>query len=190
MILKLILGCFRFLNKEVFLKMEENKKKNIGFNIIKSNPTEGHRGFGAGTLSLDNVSPVMIDVEAGEASIEVGALHARSPIEKGIKFLPNKEEVPNGKPYWLVWVTIDRKEDGPYYAGVTACEMTVDREIRRGYKSLPEHVNKMDKSLKRNIIVEHMDEKSKKILVAFLQNHDAGMWERSVAQLKTDLQAN
>lgn len=39
-------------------------------------------------------------------------MHARSTVEKGIKFLPNKEEVPNGKPYWLVWVTIDRKEEG------------------------------------------------------------------------------
>ena len=170
--------------------MEENKKKNIGFNIIKSDPTEGHGGFGSGSLSLDNVSPVIIDVEAGEASIEVGALHARSPVEKGIKFLVNKDEVPNGKPYWLIWVTIDRKEEGPYYAGVTACEMTVDREIRRGFKSLPEHVNRMDKSIKRHIIVEHMDAESKKVLVEFLKNHDAGMWERSVQQLKDDLQAN
>ncbi|MBY0123290.1 YwhD family protein [Bacillus sp. S/N-304-OC-R1] len=170
--------------------MEEKKKKNIGFNIIKSDPTEGHGGFGTGSLSLDNVSPVIIDVEAGEASIEVGALHARSPVERGIKFLPNKEEVPNGKPYWLIWVTIDRKEEGPYYAGVTACEMTVDREIRRGYKSLPEHVNKMDKSIKRHIMVDHMDAKSKKVLADFLKNHDAGMWERSIQQLKDDLQGN
>lgn len=170
--------------------MEENKKKNIAFNIIKNDPTAGHGGFGSGSLSLDNVSPVIIDVEAGEASIEVGALHARSPVEKGIKFLPNKEDVPNGKPYWLIWVTIDRKEDGPYYAGVTACEMTVDREIRRGYKSLPEHVNRMDKSIKRHIMVDHMDAKSKKVLSEFLKNHDAGMWERSLQQLKDGLQEN
>lgn len=170
--------------------MEEKKKKDIGFNIIKNDPTEGHGGFGSGSLSLDNVSPVIIDVDAGEASIEVGAMHARSPVEKGIKFLKSKEEVPNGKPYWLVWVTIDRKEEGPYYAGVTACEMTVDREIRRGYKSLPEHVNRMDKSIKRHIIVDHMDTKSKAILAEFLQNHDLGMWERSIQQLKDDLQVN
>lgn len=167
--------------------MEEKKKKPIGFNIIKSNPTEGHGGFGAGTLSLDNISPVMIDVDAGEAEIDVGAMHARSVVEKGIKFLKNKEDVPNGKPYWLVWVTIDRKQEGPYYAGVTACEMTVDREIRRGYKSLPEHVNRMDKSLKRQIIVKHMDEKSKQILTEFLQTHNEEMWNHSSQQLKDDL---
>lgn len=163
------------------------KKKKVGFNIIKSDPTDGHKGFGIGALSLDNVSPVIIDVEAGEAVVDIGAMHARSVVEKGIKFLPNKEDVPNGKPYWLVWVTIDRKEEGPYYAGVTACEMTVDREIRRGYKSLPEHVNRMDKSIKRHIIVDHMDDRSKDILREFLQNHNAEMWEHSTQQLKDGL---
>lgn len=96
-------------------------------------------------------------------------MHARSQVERGIKFTHVKEDVPNGKPYWLVWVTIDRKEDGPYYAGVAACYMTVDREARRGYKSLPEHVNRMDKSLKRNIIVDHMDESSKKFFPIFFE---------------------
>jgi len=165
----------------------EKKKKSIGFNIIKNDPTDGHGGFGVGALSLENVSPVIIDVEAGEALVDIGAMHARSAVERGIKFTPNREEVPNGKPYWLVWVTIDRKEEGPYYAGVAACEMTVDREARRGYKSLPEHVNRMDKSLKRHVIVEHMDEKSKKVLADFLKNHDIEMWNRSSEELKRGL---
>lgn len=167
--------------------MEEKKKKSVGFNIIKNNPTDGHKGFGIGSLSLENVSPVIIDVEAGEATVDVGAMHARSTVEKGIKFLRTKEEVPNGKLYWLVWVTIDRKVEGPYYAGVTACEMTVDRSIRRGYKSLPEHVNKMDKSMKRHIMVDSMDEKSKKILADFLINHDQQLWDNSEEKLKTGL---
>lgn len=166
--------------------MEENKKK-LGFNIIKPDPTDGHKGFGKGALSLDNVSPVIIDVDAGDAVIDVGAMHARSMVEKGIKFLKTKEEVPNAKPYWLVWVTVDRKQEGPYYAGVTACEMTVDREIRRGYKSLPVHVNRMDKSLKRHIIVDDMDDKSKKILSDFLQNHNQDMWNNSAEELKKGL---
>jgi len=70
---------------------------------------------------------------------------------------------------------------------VTACEMTVDRSIRRGYKSLPEHVNLMDKSMKRKIIVEHMDESSKRVLANFLKNHDQGLWDRSSDELKKGL---
>lgn len=165
----------------------EGKKKKVSFNIIKNDPMDKHKGFGKGSLSLDNVSPVIIDVEAGEAEVDIGALHARSAVEKGIKFLPNREEVPDAKPYWLIWVTIDRGEEGTYYAGVTACEMTVDREIRRGYKMLPEHVNRLDKSIKRHIIVDHMDEKSKKVLAEFLKNHDSDMWERSSDELKEGL---
>ena len=167
--------------------MEDKKKPTIQFNIIKPNTTESHGGFGAGTLSLDNISPVIIDVEEKVVTIEIGALHARSPQERGIKFLKTKEEVPNGKPYWLIWVTIDRKEEGPYYAGVTACEFTVDRAIRRGYKSLPEHVNKMDKSMKRHIMVDFMDDASKELLANFLSTHDQGMWDRSSDELKEGL---
>jgi hypothetical protein len=167
--------------------MEEKKGKNIGFNIIKNDPMDDHKGFGKGVLTLDNVSPVIIDVEAEQAMVDVGAMHARSVVEKGIKFLPDRSEVPDAKLYWVVWVTIDRKEDGPYYAGVTACEMTVNREIRRGYKLLPEHVNRLDKSIKRKIIVAHMDDKSKQILSDYLMNHDPGMWERAEEQLKVDL---
>ena len=170
--------------------MEEKKKKSIGFNIIKNDPTDGHGGFGGGALSLNNVSPVIIDVDAGEATIDVGAMHARSVVEKGIKFLKSKDEVPNGKPYWLVWVTIDQRQSGPYYAGVTACEMTVDREIRRGYKSLPEHVNRMDKSIKRHIIVEHMDDKSKEILSKFLIQHNEAFWKNSSEELKKGLEVS
>lgn len=165
----------------------EEKKKNLNFNIIKSDPTDGHGGFGAGAFSLDNISPIIIDVEAGEAEIDVGAMHARSTVERGIKFLPNREEVPNGKPFWIVWVTVNRNEQGPFYAGVTACEMTVDREIRRGYKSLPEHVNNMDRSMKGRIIVDHMDDKSKGILTDFLRQHNEAMWEASSDKLKQDL---
>lgn len=165
----------------------EDKKKKVGFNIIKNDSTDGHGGFGVGALSLNNVSPVIIDVEAGEASIEIGALHARTDVEKGIKFLPDKSQVPNGKPYWLIWVTIDRKVEGPYYAGVTACEMTVDRAIRRGYKSLPEHVNNLDKSIKRKMIVDHMDNESKKVLARFLKNHNEEIWNNSSDELKNSL---
>jgi predicted transcriptional regulator len=67
--------------------------------------------------------------------------------------------------------------------------MTVDRSIRRGYKSLPEHVNRMDKSMKRHIIVDHMDERSKQILAQYLKNHDKSMWEHSEQKLKDDLNA-
>ncbi|NGY78293.1 hypothetical protein F6Y02_23555 [Bacillus megaterium] len=170
--------------------MTQSKKKSIGFNIIKDDSTDGHGGYGVGALSLENISPVFVCPSDEEVFVDIGAMHARSVVEKGIKFLPNKDEVPNGKLYWLVWVTIDRKQEGPYYAGMTACEMTVDREIRRGYKSLPEHVNKMDKSLKRRIMVEEMDSKSKELLREFLKSHNEEIWTLSNDDLKEALQTS
>ena len=166
---------------------EEKPKQKMGFTIIKNDPTDGHKGFGVGSLSLENVSPVIIDIEEGKASVEIGAMHARSDVERGIKFTTNREDSEGGKAYWLVWVTIDHKEDGPYYAGVAACEMVVNREKRRGYKILADHVNKMDKSMKRHILVEHMDQPSKQILREFLEGHNPEMWKRSAEQLRQDL---
>ncbi|AUS85282.1 YwhD family protein [Lysinibacillus sp. HST-98] len=166
---------------------EEKPKQKMGFTIIKNDPTDGHKGFGIGSLSLENVSPVIVDVEEGTASVEIGAMHARSDVERGIKFTMDRADSEGGKPYWLVWVTIDHKENGPYYAGVTACEMVVNREKRRGYKILADHVNKMDKSMKRHIIVEHMDAPSKKVLASFLKQLNPELWERSEEQLRQDL---
>ncbi len=166
---------------------EEKPKQKMGFTIIKNDPTDGHKGFGIGSLSLENVSPVIIDIEEGTASVEIGAMHARSDVERGIKFTTDRADSEGGKPYWLVWVTIDHKEDGPYYAGITACEMVVNREKRRGYKILADHVNKMDKSMKRHIIVEHMDTPSKKVLATFLEQLNPDLWERSSEQLRQDL---
>ena len=168
---------------------ENKKKKTVQFNIIKNDPTDGHKGFGAGVINLENVTPVFIDIEEKEAFIDIGAMHAKSKVERGIKFVPSKEEVPDAKPYWLVWVTIERNEEGPYYHGVTACELTVNRSLRRGYKSLPEHVNKMDKSLKGHFIVDHMDASSKKVLADFLKRQEGGLWERSSDELKQALQS-
>lgn len=166
---------------------EEKSKPKMGFTIIKNDPTDGHKGFGIGSLSLENVSPVIIDVAEETAIVDVGAMHAKSEVERGIKFTVNREDSEGGKNYWLVWVTIDHKESGAYFAGVTACEMVVNREKRRGYKILADHVNRMDKSMKRKIIVDHMDATSKKTLATFLQTHNLEMWNNSDEQLRSEL---
>ena len=165
----------------------ENSKPKMGFTIIKNDPTDGHKGFGIGSLSLENVSPVILDVAEKTAVVDIGAMHAKSEVERGIKFTVNREDSEGGKDYWLVWVTIDHKESGAYFAGVTACEMVVNREKRRGYKILADHVNRMDKSMKRKIIDDHMDAASKKTLADFLKGHDETMWLNSDEQLRNDL---
>ncbi|MCJ8007875.1 YwhD family protein [Lederbergia wuyishanensis] len=172
--------------------MEQGKKK-LEFNIIKNDPTDGHKGFGIGSLSLENITPVMVDVEEGEVWIELQAMHARSKTERGVRYVKSLEELltdypeENTKKYWIIWVAVDRKPEGTYYAGATACELYINRPARRGYKSMPEHVNHMDKAMKGKIIVHNMDEESRKRLGIFLEQHDPEMWERSSEELKKEL---
>ncbi|MGC4379148.1 YwhD family protein [Fictibacillus sp. Mic-4] len=170
--------------KDLFNSDNNNKKKGMGFTIISGDSTSGHGGFGVGALSLDHVTPVIVDPEDNTAYVDMGAMHARSDVEKRIKFTPNREDTPNPRLYWLVWVTINRNAEGPYYYGVTACEMQIDKEARRGYKSLPEHVNRMDKSIKGHVIVDDMDEKSRKLLGNFLKSHSEEMFNRSSDEVK------
>ncbi len=165
------------------------EKKTIRFNIIKNDPTDGHQTFGVGSLNLENVTPVFVDVAEKRAFVDMGAMHARSEVERRVKYVKNKEEVPpGGKFYWLCWVTIERDEEGPYYHGVTACELIINKQAKRGYKSMPEHVNNLDRSLKGKFIVDHMDEESKKILGEFLkEQRDGEIWKRSSPELKKQL---
>ena len=80
-------------------------------------------------------------------------------------------------------MTTERSEEGPYYAGVTACYLLVNKSIRRGYKSMPEHVNMMDKSMKHQFIIDQIGDDNKQILKEFLQNHNVEMWNNSSEEL-------
>lgn len=161
-------------------------KKKLEFNIIKNDPTDGHKGFGIGSLSLENITPLLLDVDEGEAWIEPQAMHARSKTERGVKYLPTLEELPKEgtKKYWVIWVAVDRNEEGPFYSGVTACELYINRSARRGYKSMPEHVNHLDKAMKGHTIVDQMDEESRQVLANFLKEFNEEFWNRSEEKLK------
>lgn len=164
-----------------------NRKQRQTFTIIKDDSTDGHGGFGMGSISLEHMSSVIVDPEENKAYINMDAMHARSDIERRVKYFPKKEDVPNGRLYWIVWVTTERGENGPYYAGVGASELRVDRPNKRAYKSMAEHVTHMERSLKGQIIVDHMDKQSKKLLGDFLANFNEEMWAQSSESLKNTL---
>lgn len=165
------------------------EQKGFKFNIIKNDPLDGHKGTNIGSISLDNVAPVFIDIEAKEAFIDIGAMHARADVERGVKWITDKEtvDVEGAKAYWLCWVTTERGEQGPYYAGLTAAYMLVNKSTRRGYKSMPEHVNMMDKSMKHKVIIDQIGEENKRVLKSFLASHNQEMWDNSSDDLKAAL---
>ncbi|MCA1020873.1 YwhD family protein [Halobacillus litoralis] len=163
-----------------------DKKKNQ-FTIIKDDATDGHGGYGVGSISLENMTPVIVDPNEEEAYVDMGALHARSKVEKRIKFITDRDVVANGLQYWIAWVTVDYRGGNPCYYGVAASEIVVDRSIKRGYKLMPQHVNHMDKSLKGRFVVEHVDEKSRKILGEYLREFKPELWENTAQELKDAL---
>lgn len=158
-------------------------KKQIALNIV--NAKSKHKGFGAGSIDLNNVSPVIID--GGEAVIDIGAMHAKSKVEKGIKFSTNREDVPEGRQVWLVWVAVDRSAEGQFYGGITACEMWIDSEARRGWKILADHVNKLDYALKRKVVLEGLGASEKAALKSLLISHNEEWWSASPEELKAAL---
>jgi hypothetical protein len=163
---------------------KDQGKKLLNLNIVSSRSK--HRGFGSGVLDLNSVSGVIIDGDV--AFLDMGAMHAKSKVEKLIRFSTDKSTVPNGRRCWVVWVTVDHKEDGAkFYAGVTACEMLIDAEARKGWKILAEHVNRMDAALKRKILVEGLNETEKAALKKCLVDHNPAWWDASDEALKQAL---
>jgi len=167
--------------------MNKGKQNKQSFTIIKDDSTDGHGGYGAGSISLENMSSVIVDPNENKAYVDMDAMHARSEIERRVRYYPDKEEVPEGLLYWIVWVTVDTGDNGSYYSGVAGSELRVDRPNKKAYKSMGEHVTHMEKSLKGHIIVDHMDDHSKKLLGNFLREHSEEMWENSSDELKKAL---
>jgi hypothetical protein len=164
---------------------QQDAKKKINALTVVSN--KEHKGFGAGALDLSKLSSVIID--GAEAYIDMGAIHAKSKVEKGIKFTVNREDTPNGRKCWIVWVVVGRDEqDQKYYAGVTACEMAIDSEARRGYKILADHVNRMDYALKGRLMLDGLDDTEKAALRQLLIENSEEMWANSSETLKNGLQ--
>ncbi|MEO3946096.1 YwhD family protein [Gorillibacterium sp. CAU 1737] len=162
---------------------EPTEKKKLALNIVSGKAA--HKGFGAGSIDLSNVSSIIID--GPEAFVDNGALHAKSRVEKGIKFVSDVSEVPNGRRCIIVWVAVERNEEGGHYAGVTSCEMLIDTEARRGWKVLADHVNRMDRAMKRQVLLENLTADERELLKATLQEFNAAWWERSGEELKQAL---
>lgn len=165
------------------MEQDQSAKKPNALNIVSSKTS--HKGFGAGAIDLSNVSGVIIDGD--EAYVDNGTLHAKSRIEKGIRFTSDRSEVPNGRKCWVVWVAVDRNAEGQFYGGLAACEMLVDPEAKKGWKLLADHVNRMDKAMKRHILADNLDAGEKAVLRKLLMEINPDWWARSPEELKDAL---
>lgn len=147
-------------------------KKKISFTIMSDQ--KKHK-----TLDLSSIAPVIIDVTNKEAYVDMGALHARSKVERGIKFTADPNDSPNGLEYVIVWVSTSSNDKGFYIHGAGSCRMTVDIEAKRGYKLLAEHVNSMDAAMKGRIRLDDLNPEEKQLLKNFIEEYKPGILANS-----------
>lgn len=116
----------------------------------------------------------------------MGALHGRSTVERKVRFKPDKEGLIDPQKFWIVWVALQMNSEGPYFSGVGACEIFLsngEKRIKLGYKSMPEHVNSLDKAIKGKFLIDHMDLVSKNLLINYLEQYNIEFFRRSPQEL-------
>src|SRR5699024_329917 len=117
--------------------LDKKNKPKQQFTILKDDSTDGHGGYGMGSISLENMSSVIVDPTKEEAYVDMDAMHARSKIERRVKYFTDKEVDPDCLLYWIAWVTVEKSQEGAYFAGVTASELRIDKPNKKAYKSMP-----------------------------------------------------
>src|SRR5690606_30792370 len=103
---------------------------------------------------------------------------------RGIKFTPNKEDTPNGRKCGVVWVAVERCEEGADYGGAASCDLLFDGEARRGWQILADHVHRLDAAIKRKYMLGNIRPEQKAALRKLLIEHNNERWDRSPDELK------
>jgi len=136
--------------------------------------------------SLGNLSALIIDGD--HAYVAPDALHGRSPVEQGVRWVKDPAEVPAGRTYWVAWVTLGRGPDGHRgYRGLTVSEMHIDREALVGYKHLPSHVNAMKAALDGHVDVSGLPAPARRALAAELKGRGLDFWRHARPEIKMAL---
>ena len=130
-------------------------------------------GFGE-VLAPETLVTVLIAAPDGTIALDPGALHGRSKIEQGLRFVATRDQVPNGERYWLIWVAValDSHNTLIRYKGVAVSECWVDGQAKLAYKNLPESVNRMSEVLRGDVNLKPLDADTR----ARVRQHLISMW--------------
>lgn len=126
---------------------------------------------------LQNLSALI--VEDGDLTLDNGAIHGKSRVEKNIRFVSDRDEVPNPKRYVVIWLTLRRAVAGQGVHGLAACEFYVDGAAGVGFKSLADQVNKMDSAVKGKIDLSALTQEEHHLLKRFVRNLRPELWENA-----------
>lgn len=132
--------------------------------------------------ALGNLSAII--VEPDRAWVHPGALHGKSPIEQGVRWVASKDEAPDAKPYWIAWVTLGRHDGRRGYRSIRVSPMWIDTEAKVGYKHLPTHVNDMKAALDGDIDIRILPASARRALLAELKSRGLQYWKDALPEFK------
>lgn len=132
------------------------------------------------TISLD-----------GKVTADPGALHGRSELESQIEWVTQRELVGEGASCWIVWVAVelDAANNPVRLKGASACELWVNPQARRGYKSVAESVNRMSEAMRGGVNVSRLSPQARASVKQQLIAIGRELWERSAASLRQALES-
>ncbi|WP_067619304.1 YwhD family protein [Alicyclobacillus acidiphilus] len=131
---------------------------------------------------MKGISAVLLDGE--QVFVDNGAIHAKSRVETGIKFVEDKDAVPNPRYIAGLWVTLKRTDKGMGYNGAMPFELWIDAEAKLGYKKLSEQVNHMDKAVRGQVDVSRYSPEIVAKFGTFLKTFRADLWENAPETFK------
>lgn len=111
-----------------------------------------------------------------EATVDNGALHARSKVETGVRFTQDEAARGRGERVHVVWVAsaTDR------FLGACSAEMWIDRATNQGWKRVSDLVNRMSSAVTGKIDLD-LSDVQRRSLGELLARLDPAAWERSSA---------
>ncbi len=141
---------------------------------------------------LDPQTLVTVLVVSPEGSVRVdpGALHGRSELESGLRFVTQREQLHQAERHWFVWAAVELEASSGAllrYKGLAVSEVWVDRAGKAGYKVLAEHVNRMSEAWRGMVNLKTLDAGAKGVIREQLVALGPELWQRSAPALQEAL---
>ncbi|MFX4301856.1 YwhD family protein [Alicyclobacillus tolerans] len=118
-------------------------------------------------------------LDGDEVFIDNGAIHGKSRLETGVKFVQNRAEVPNGRTVLGLWITLHRFPEGQGFYGVQPFELFLDKEAQVGYKNLVEQVKGMEKAVRGEVNLAGVPQAARQKIVEYLQKVRPDLWQHA-----------
>lgn len=128
--------------------------------------------------SLKGLSAVFVDGD--KVFVDNGAIHAKSQLERGVTFVKTKDDVPDARRIWVLWITLKRRDGGAQgFHGAMPFELWIDEQAQLGYKSLADQVNKMDKAVRGTVDLSAVPDDVKAKVKTFLLGIRQDLWDHA-----------